>query len=67
MVESALAHSVDGILRTGLWSASIDTFGDGGFLITVTLDGEDGGNDIYQIYGDHTLRRGENVWKRLQP
>jgi hypothetical protein len=57
----------DGIPQTGRWSASIDTFGDGGFLITVTQDGEDGGNDIYQIYEDDTLRRGENVWKRLRP
>jgi hypothetical protein len=57
----------DGVPQTGLWSASIDTFGDGGFLITVTQDGEEGGNDIYQIFDDDTLRRGELVWKRLQP
>ncbi len=57
----------DGVPQTGVWSASIDSFGDGGFLITVTQDGEEGGNDVYQIFDDDTLRRGEIVWKRLQP
>jgi hypothetical protein len=57
----------DGVPQTGLWSVSIDTFGDGGFLITVTKDGDEGGNDIYQIFDDDTLHRGEIVWNRLEP
>lgn len=57
----------DGAPMTGRWSASVNVFEDGGFLITVTQDGENGGNDVYQIYDDGTLRRGETVWQRIEP